>query len=236
MSDQASIETPFRPGQETTRVGLFGGTFDPVHMGHLHMAEEVKKAFAMEKVYVVPAAIPPHKTWKRITDPKDRLTMVRLCFGNVPGFDISDVELNRNGPSFTIDTIEHFLSMLPPQSVLMMLVGSDSFFEIHTWRGYTRIIETVPLIVATRPDNEKHGFTVNDMAAYLKDHVDSGYQWIESEGCFKHPSHKPIYLFTGKPWDISSTEIRRRLKQGRDVSSLVSTDVYDYIIEKGLYA
>lgn len=236
VSEQTSIDNPTRPGQAVTRVGLFGGTFDPVHVGHLHMAEEIKAAFGLETIHVVPASVPPHKTWKRISASKDRLHMVRLCFGSKPGFDISDVELNRTGPSFTIDTIDHFLSRLNPPSELMMLVGSDSFFEIHTWRGYARIMETVALIVAMRPDHGKFGFTVNEMSAYLIGHVDSGYSWVEAEGCFQHSKHRPIYLFSGTPYDISSTDIRHRLKQGLDITSMVSKNVYDYIIEKGLYA
>lgn len=200
------------------------------------MAREVKETFAMERFYVVPAAVPPHKTWKRITDPKDRLHMVRLCFGNIPGFDISDVELNRKGPSFTIDTINHFLAEMNHQRVLMMLVGADSFFEIHTWRGYSTIMDKVPLIVAMRPDHGKQELTVNMMADYLKGHVAPGYRWIEGEGCFLHPEHQPIYLFSGTPYDVSSTEIRQRMKNGQDITSMVTRDVYDYIIEKGLYA
>lgn len=238
MSDQTYIDSPFRPGQDVTRVGLFGGTFDPVHEGHLHVAEEVRAAFGLEKVYVVPAAAPPHKTWKQVADPVDRLKMVRLCFKNHPGFVVSDVEVSRKGLSYSIDTIQYFLSRLAPCEQLMMMVGTDAFFEIHTWREFGGILNHVPLIVVMRPDD--HGesrdtFPIKQMGTYLRDKVDKGYVWDRDRNGFFHLSYKSIYLFQGTPWPVSSTEIRRRLKNGENAASLLNREVYDYIIEKGLY-
>lgn len=237
VADQRDIRTLFRPGNAVSRVGLFGGTFDPVHLGHLHVAEEVKDAFGLEKLIIVPAAMPPHKTQKHVSHAGDRLNMVRLCFGNKPGFRISDVELSRKGPSYTIDTLRYFSSHCDSQHELMMVVGADAFFEIHTWRAFGGILEQVPLIVVMRPGDEDNGdkLCIDKANAYLKDKVATGYQWNPSRSCFQHSFKKNIYLFQGRSWFISSTEIRNRVKNGKNVSSLVQKEVYDYIKEKGLY-
>jgi len=238
VTKQLNIRSQFRPGKDVSRVGLFGGTFDPVHLGHLHVAEQVKDAFGIGEIIVVPSAIPPHKTLKEVTNARDRLNMVRMCFEHKQGFRISDVELKRNGPSYTIDTLRYFLSRSGSPGELMMVIGTDAFFEIHTWRAFGGILEQVPLIVIMRPGKEspEEGLPVEKTERYLCEKVSKGYSWYEDKGCFKHHFKKPIYLFQGTPWNISSTEIRNRVKNGKSVSSMVPKDVYDYIKQKGLYA
>ena len=238
MTDQAHITSSFRPGTPVSRVGLFGGTFDPVHVGHLHMAEEIKKAFDLEKIIVIPAAAPPHKKWKTVSNPGDRLHMVRLCFEDKDGFQVSDVELQRNGLSFTIDTLNFFISRHYGRIELMMMVGTDAFYEIHTWRRFDDILSLVPLIVTMRPEPDTGNavFPIERMGRYLKNHVACDYRWDEGKQAFYHDQGQPIYLFKGALWHVSSTDIRKRLHNKEDVTSMLSPKVYDYIVEKGLYS
>lgn len=238
MADRHDIRILSRPGNAASRVGLFGGTFDPVHLGHVHAAEEVKAAFGLSRVFVIPSSVPPHKPLKVVSDAEDRLQMVRLCFDTRPGFDVSDVELNRRGPSYTIDTLHHFVTKLDARSELLMIIGSDAFFELHTWRDFDRILETVPLIVVERPSSgpERGLSKVKQADAYLADRVTTGYGWNKDLGCFDHSLKKNIYFFQGSPWNISSTEIRHRVKSGLDVTPWLQKEVGDYIKNKGLYA
>lgn len=232
------ISEPHRPGPASFRVGLFGGTFDPVHLAHVQVADEVKTAFSLSRIIVVPSAVPPHKPVKAVSDSRDRLHMVRLCFEGRTGFEVSDMELKRQGPSYTIDTLEHLGAGLGPDGQLMMILGSDAFFELHTWRGFHRILGSVPLIVIVRPQPgpARELSLVDQAGAYLAQAVADGYVWNDATFCFTHPLNKPIYLFRGTPFPVSSTEIRQGIKAGRDVSPWLQKDVLDYIKNKGLYA
>jgi nicotinate-nucleotide adenylyltransferase len=223
----------FRPGEGISRVGLFGGTFDPVHIGHLHIAEEVKDAFGIGRMIVIPSAVPPHKHMKRVSDARDRLAMARMCFEGHEDFQVSDVELSRKGPSYTIDTIRYFLTEFPQPVEVLLAIGSDSFFEIHTWHDYHGIFQHVPVIVMRRPGFS--GRMIENAGQYLSEHVASGYDWHEGLGAFIHETCRPVYFFDVTPHDISSTEIRNRVKTGTTISGLVLKEVEDYIRTKGLY-
>jgi nicotinate-nucleotide adenylyltransferase len=215
------------------RIGLFGGTFDPVHLGHLSVAMDVKDGFGLDRIIVIPSAVPPHKTGKRISRAEDRLAMARLCFGNRKGFEVSDVELKREGPSYTIDTVTHFMGNLGPGEQVMLIMGTDAFFEIHTWRNFLAILSAVHLIVMKRPGIP--GDLAERAADYLKTTVDEGYRLSESGFCFTHPINMPVHFFEVGQRDESSTEIRQRIKNDLDVSAFLLPEVAEYIREKGLY-
>ncbi|MDA8402572.1 MAG: nicotinate-nucleotide adenylyltransferase [Desulfobacteraceae bacterium] len=230
MAHQEKIR--FRPGEGVSRVGLFGGTFDPVHLGHLKVALEVKSAFGLDRMIVIPSAIPPHKPLKRVSDANDRLAMARLCFDGHKGFQVSAVELERTGLSYTIDTIRYFLTEFPLPCEVMLIMGTDAFFEIHTWRAFDDIFDQVPLIVMQRPGREGD---VTQADVYLHENIAPGYQWQEGQGCFTHEFKKPVYFFKVSPYDISSTDIRHRVTNGKNVSSCLMEEVAEYIKKKGLY-
>ncbi len=222
-----------RPGEDVSRVGLFGGTFDPVHRGHLRVILDVKEAFGLDRVIVIPSAVPPHKTLKHVSNADDRLAMTKLCFDKKEGFVVSDVELKRRGPSYTIDTIDHVMALKAPHECLMLIMGTDAFFEIHTWKAYRDILARTHLVVMKRPGLE--GDMVEKAGQYLRDVIDGGYRFIVSDGCFRHGLFRPVHLFAVSPMDESSTEIRRCIKNNLDVSSFLLPEVEAYIRDKGLY-
>ena len=233
MTENSSTMKVLRPGEGVSRVGLFGGTFDPIHLGHLRVVLDVKEAFGLEKIIVIPSAVPPHKTLKHVSDADDRLAMTRICFENRPGFVVSDVELNRRGPSYTIDTITHFRTLKRDDESLMLIMGTDAFFELHTWRSYKDILAAVPLIVMKRPGLD--GDLLESAELYLKSRVDQGWCYDPGAECFAHPMFMPVFVHEVCQMDESSTEIRRRIKNNLDVSAFLLPGVTAYIGKKGLY-
>ncbi len=233
VTEHSSTMKVFRPGEGVSRVGLFGGTFDPVHLGHLRVVLDVKEAFGLEKIIVIPSAVPPHKTLKHVSDAADRLNMTRICFEKRPGFVVSDVELNRRGPSYTIDTINHFRALSQPGQCLKLIMGTDAFFELHTWRSFRNILAAVPLIVMKRPGSD--GDLMAAAERYLITRVDPAWSFDSAGGCFVHGAFKPVFLHGVCPTDESSTEIRRRIKNNLDVSAFLLPEVAAYIGKKGLY-
>lgn len=233
INEKATVTEISRPGERVCRVGLFGGTFDPVHKGHIRIISDVKYAFCLEKVIVIPSAIPPHKTLKNVSDAKDRLAMTKMCFENRHGYKVSDVELNRSGPSYTIDTIAHFMALKQPYESLMLIMGSDAFFELHTWYSYRKIIASVPLIVMKRPGADKD--LIKAAEDFLNAETDKGWQYDEKSESFVHRELKPVFLHEVSQMDDSSTEIRKRIKNNLDVSRFLLPEVEEYIRCKGLY-
>src|SRR3989339_2108653 len=138
------------------KIGLFGGTFNPFHNGHIRIIEHVKDAFRLEKLFLIPSATPPHKPNTDLAPANDRFDMVRQGIQGREGFIVSDKELIRKGPSFSIDTIEDFKTDLGKEADLFLLMGSDAFFDIPTWRQKDRIFDSVKIIVMLRGHFENH--------------------------------------------------------------------------------
>jgi nicotinate-nucleotide adenylyltransferase len=133
------------------RLGLFGGTFDPIHIGHLRAALEVKQGFGLDRIVFIPAALPPHKKGDQVADAADRLKMVELGVSGYSGFSVSDAELQRSGPSYSIDTINHFKKSSEPDSEILFISGLDAFLEIDTWKSYRDLLRQIAFIVIARP-------------------------------------------------------------------------------------
>jgi len=134
------------------RIGLFGGTFNPIHLGHIQVIQEVKKGFGLDKIllnYLSVNSTPP-KNRNGLVDAGDRIEMIRLSFSTHPDFSVSDVELKRSGPSYTIDTVRHFKSILPEDTELVLILGLDAFLEIDTWKSYKDLFLLIPFIVMSR--------------------------------------------------------------------------------------
>ncbi len=195
--------------------GILGGTFDPIHYGHLVLAEKAREAFQLEKVIVVPAAIPPHKIGEVATEAQHRLKMVELAIKGSPWFEVSSVELNREGPSYSIDTIRE-LKKGYSDSETALIMGFDSLLELYSWKNYQSILAESKIITAFRP-----GYPI------LKD----GQNWPS----FLEPYRSQILNLEAPLLDISSTWIRVELMFGRSVKYLVPDPVIDYINSKGLY-
>ncbi|HPA14643.1 MAG TPA: nicotinate-nucleotide adenylyltransferase [Desulfobacterales bacterium] len=219
------------------RIGLFGGTFNPIHIGHLRAALEVQEGFHLNRFYIIPAAIPPHKTLYGIANPRDRFEMVRLAVSNNPDFIVSDVELKRSGPSYTIDTVRFFESTLTKGTSLNLVLGLDAFLQMETWKSYMDLFLLIPFIVMARPGaaGSESKKKLKIIGNYLQSNISEGYKFNPSQNCFVHEKMKPVYVFDVSLLDISSTKIRNLIKQGRSIKFLVPEKVENYIKTKGLY-
>lgn len=225
-------------GRPRNRVGLFGGTFDPVHQGHLAAAEKVKNAFAMKAVVFIPSAVPPHKEGDKVTRASDRLAMLQLAVTGTAGFSISECEIRRPGPSYTIDTIRFFKENTPGDTRLYWIMGHDAFLEMTTWKAYREILAQIPLIVMHRrgiepPSKSSEGGGSVEM--FIVQELSSEYSILENDSCYVHPSLHPIHLFRDPLPEISATRIRKNVKTGKRIRNMVPGAVEAYILEKRLY-
>lgn len=218
-------------------IGLFGGTFNPIHLGHIQVIQEVKKGFGLDKIFIIPSALPPHKEPDGLVDAGDRVEMIRLSFSNHPDFAVSDIELKRSGPSYTIDTVRHFKSILPEDTRLFLILGLDAFLEIDTWKSYKDLFLLIPFIVMSRitSGEEVRVFERKTFENYLKSKISEGYNISDSQSSYIHEEKQPVFVFDVTPVDISSTKIRKLIKTGRPIKSLIPEIVEAFIKSKGLY-
>jgi len=219
------------------RIGLFGGTFDPIHFGHLRAALEVRQGFDLDEIFMIPAAAPPHKKTAAVTNASDRLKMLELAVSGQSGIKISDIELRRPGPSYTIDTIGYFKKTRSPDSKIYLILGLDAFLEIDTWKSYLNLLEQVAFIVISRPILDCNDFSSrwNVLKQFLCDKISSDYKFSDSLLCFNHPKARPIHMFDVTSLDISGTRIREHVRKGLSIEFLVPPKVEKYIKTRGLY-
>jgi len=220
---------------QSERVGLFGGTFNPIHKGHLAMAEAVLRQYGLDKVIIIPSAQPPHKSME-LAPAQDRLRMVHLALNQIPGLQASDIEIQRTGYSYTIDTLHYFRARLKPGGQLFFILGADAFIEIYTWKAYRNLFEEAAFIVLPRPphslfDRQRR----RALREFVIQRISSDYAWDEDEMSLYHPRNLPIHLAVIDPVDISSTQIRQSIREGRPLTDKLTKEVWRYIMEKGLY-
>ncbi len=219
------------------KIGILGGTFDPIHLGHLRAAVEIQEGFGLDAVYLIPAAIPPHKQRMDIAAPEDRLEMVRQATEDLPELRVSDIELKRQGPSYTIDTIYAFREKLPAKVWVYLIMGIDAFLEISTWKAYDDLLHIVPSIVINRPapEGQARPSLENAIETLMRSGELAGYECAMETPCYEHCEKQPIFTFNVTPMEISSTRIRELIRQGRRIDYLVPPRVQAYIEAKGLY-
>lgn len=219
------------------RAGLFGGTFDPVHFGHLRTALEVRQGFGLDRLYFIPAAIPPHKASGGIADAGYRYKMLSKAIAGEEGFFLSDVELRRSGRSYTIDTVREIAKSLKDDTQLYLIVGLDAFLEIDTWKAYRQLFEEIALIVMSRPPEVRGAGDdrFGGVKDFVTDNISADYAFDAQTACFTHRRLHPIHLFAVTPLGISATEIRRSVGRGESVRYLVPDAVAQYIEKEGLY-
>ena len=219
------------------RIGLFGGTFDPIHRGHLRAATEVKKIFFLEQIFLIPAALPPHKTPVAVASADDRLAMIKLAIDGISGMTVSDVELQRSGPSYTIDTVYHFKSSQPDDALIYLIMGLDAFLEIDTWKSYRDLLEQIPMIIMGRPQarhqSVQQGWKI--LEAYLTFKISANYRFSGSKSAFISEGRQPVYICDVQALDISSTKIRLAIKRKQTIDNWVPAPVAEYIHHKGIY-
>jgi len=220
------------------RIGLFGGTFNPVHYGHLRAAKEVCEGFGLDNLYFIPSALPPHKDIKGVVSVVDRLEMTRLAVTDNPEFILSDVELKRPGFSYTIDTVKHFKKRLNTDVELFLVMGVDAFLEIDTWKSFKQLFRMLPMIIMTRPlpDGRPHSLEWENMTAFIQEKISGSYQFSAKDSCYHHHQHQPVYRFNISMLDISGTKIRKLIQGEQSIRFLVPESVENYIYEQGIYA
>ena len=219
------------------RIGLFGGTFDPIHFGHLRAAFEVNTAFALDEICLIPSALPPHKSLACVSDVSQRLAMIRLALDDDFLFTVSDIELKRTGPSYSIDTVDYFKSTHPDDTHLFLIMGVDAFLEIHTWKAYKKLFQEISIVVMTRPTgiSEIDVDAVKTIGAYMEERISAGYHYRDEISAYVHERLPAVHVFKVSPLDISSSKIRNRVKNGGSVSAYLPDGVINYINEQGLY-
>jgi nicotinate-nucleotide adenylyltransferase len=210
------------------RVGLFGGSFNPIHFGHLRAAEEVRELLGLDLVYFTPAASPPHKPQGELAAAEHRLHMVRLATKGNRYFMVSEVESRRPGRSYTIDTVRYYLSTLRHQAQLFVLVGSDQFAEFETWKDCDELVRLCGISVHTRLREDEHEPHVS-LAALNR------FGYIKEQDHYVNSSGQTLSFVRTTYFPISASQIRRKLQKGESVNYLLPADVVDYIQRHALY-
>lgn len=210
-------------------IGLMGGTFNPVHLAHLRIAEEAREGCGLDRVVFIPAADPPHKRLAGDVPFQLRCEMVRLAIAGNPDFELSDIEGQRGGKSYSIDTIDAF-RLQYPRDRLFFIIGSDSFLEIGMWHRYADIFRLCSLIVIERP-----GRPVNDPLAALPVAIRPEFSYTPEARRLVHAAGTSVQCITGCPLDISSSEIRRLAAERHSITYLVPPEVEAYIKEQRIY-
>lgn len=195
--------------------GIFGGTFDPIHNGHLYIAHEALDILNLDYVIFMPSGNPPHKTDRKKTDANIRYELVNMAIRGEKKFLLSNFEINNKELSYTYKTLEYF-KKLEPETIWYFITGVDCLMEIGTWESVNRILEASKLVVFNRP-----GYSREDILMQ-KERVEKMYE-------------KEIIFLDISPFDISSTEIKSMIRKGKDISFLMPNNVYNTILELNLY-
>lgn len=211
------------------KIGIFGGTFNPIHFAHLRIAEEIREAFKLERVLFVPAASPPHKPLADDLSFEERMRMVRLAVEGNPFFSVSDIEGRRKGKSYSIDTLQ-ILRDVYPEDELFLIMGSDSFADFTSWKDFKAIFSCCNIVTIARP-----GAAVllgNSVPVAMQDQ----FCYHQAENRLQHCSGYSVYSLEGTQLDISSTAIRELIRQGKSIRYLVPDQVERHIMKQRLYA
>jgi nicotinate-nucleotide adenylyltransferase len=217
-AERAATPEPAAQPRRRTRarkVGILGGTFDPPHIGHLWLATLAADSLDLGQVLLMPAARPPHKRRESVSNAADRVTMTRLAISGDPRLDISLVEMERPGPSYTVDSLVQLRAHLGQEVRLVLVMAADSFAEIETWREPDRLLELAEWAVGPRP-----GTPLPDRRA-LRERFGAG--------------AARIHLLDGPSLDVSSSDLRARVAAGRPIRYLVPRAVEELITARGLY-
>lgn len=200
---------------QPSKIGLLGGTFDPIHIGHLLIAEDAREALGLDTVVFIPAGRPWLKANQSVTDPQHRLAMVGLAIGPNPHFQVSDIEVRRQGPTYTVDTLEQLQQDYSLNTEKFLILGMDSLNELARWRSPERLFDLCVVVGVSRPGQEE---------------ID-----IDKLESIAEGASGKIVLISGPSVGISGTNIRDRVVHGKSIKYRVPVDVESYILEHGLY-
>lgn len=218
------------------RVGLYGGTFDPVHNGHLAVARNLSRLFALDEVLFVPAHVAPHKRGAAVSPPLQRHAMLALATQDAPRFRVSTAELDAPERPYSVETVERFRDELGPTARLFFVMGADSWAEIKTWREWQRLLlETVDHVVVTRPGYELGADHVTEaVRGRIVDARGAGAGRV-AQALGEAKGETRIYLSDAVTVDLSATEVRRAARAGAPLGDMVPRPVADYVRKYRLY-
>lgn len=216
------------------RVGIFGGTFDPPHVGHLLLAETIRESFLLDEVLFVPSNEPPHKESDGLTPATHRYAMVVAATLHNPGFATSAVEVNRPGRSYSVETVRLLEEEHGPETALFFIAGLDSFLEIRTWKNWEELLDLCSFIVVSRPECSFDSLPEALPERYHERIVDCRGQEVV-DGATRDREGLGIFLSDGVLVDVSSTDIRERVRQQRSIRYRVPAEVERYVTTHTLY-
>jgi nicotinate-nucleotide adenylyltransferase len=219
---------------EAKKIGLLGGTFDPVHNGHLAVANHVMQALKLASIWFIPASQPPHKDGhddgRKISSFAHRRAMLERAISDYPAYVVSDIEAKRSAPSYSIDTIKILLQQRRPQADLYFIIGADAFLEINTWKQYKELPSLVSFVIISRP-----GYPPDKVGEVISSSF-SNYTYNSTQQIWSAQQCKGLFILQHmEPVPISSTEIRKKVRRGEDIAGLVPEAVEAYIKKHNLY-
>jgi len=212
------------------RIGLLGGTLDPVHFGHLRSAEEIREALELDEIWFMPAALPPHKKPSTLTSFAHRLAMVELAVASTDHFKTTAIEDERPGPSYSIDTLKELGERHKDEAEFFFILGNDAFLDIETWKDYGSLTDHGSLVIMRRDHEDSSGLKQVISRAFPKHSIQ------EEKDIFIAHDKGTIYLYSVTHLAISGTDIRRRARSGLSVRFLVPEEVRKYMEKNSLYA
>lgn len=207
---------PFKSchGRSLGRIGLFGGTFNPVHCGHIYMAKCILNEFMLDKVIFIPTGDPPHKAEIELAGKEHRFAMLELAVEGEPRFEVSRIEIDREGKTYTVDTLQALRGQTGAH--FFFIIGADTLYELPTWRNYQEVFKLTDFICISRP-----GYDEKKTAEYL---------WF-----YQHNFDEKICVSSAEGLNVSSKGIRELVKKGCSIEGLTPNKVEIYITENGLY-
>ena len=219
------------------RAGLFGGTFNPIHNGHLMVARKVLDRLALDRLHLIPCWTPPHKHPDYLAPADDRVRMIRLALPGDARIHLSEIEIQRRGPSYTIDTVDAFRTRLAPGADLFLVMGLDAFLDIHTWKDHQSLLAVVQPVVVTREiaNAEPEADPMTRMDDFIRNQLSADYRLQDGENRWRTPAGRAIHHLSTRPVAVSSTMVRRRVREGKAITDLVPPAVGAYIERRELY-
>ena len=211
------------------QLGILGGTFDPIHFGHLRTAEEIGQQLRLDKVYLIPSASPPHKTTAPVTSFHHRMNMTQMGIGDSPTMEALDLEAKRPGLSYSVETLKEMHRLFHPDPEFFFILGTDAFQEIETWKDYRHLFDYAHFVIIQRA-----GFQEENVADVV---TQGGIDITPTDRpeVFLAPSGNQVIVMMTTLLDISSTRIRQMVSRGESIRFLVPDSVRRYIQEEGLY-
>ena len=210
------------------RTAVFGGSFNPIHYGHLLLADDLLEILTLDRVLFVPAKHPPHKDPTRLAAPEERLAMVRLATEGHRGFEVSDMELARPGPSFTVDTLA---ALARPGQALFLVVGSETFLDLLAWRDPRRVAQLAQLVIVPRVGSPFDTASEAAQKVLREIGVEGGFTTVDGG----RVPDRGVIVSRAASMPISASELRRRVREGRSLAFRLPPVVADYIRARGLY-